>query len=54
MARYGFASYGGGVYKYDGLQFTVFNTKTPSLELERKCSTTTKIYVGTELGCHCG
>jgi hypothetical protein len=27
MARYGFASYGGGVYKYDGLQFTALTQK---------------------------
>ena len=47
-----FASYGGGVYKYDGLQFTVFNTQKglPSLRARKVLAHNDKIYVGTELG----
>lgn len=47
-----FASYGGGVYKYDGLQFTVFNKQRglPSLRTRKVFAHNDKIYVGTELG----
>ncbi|WP_233264561.1 MULTISPECIES: histidine kinase [unclassified Flavobacterium] len=47
-----FASYGGGVYKYDGLQFTIFNTQKgiPSLRARKVLAHNDKIYVGTELG----
>ena len=53
--RYGslwFASYGGGVYKYDGLKFTVFETQKglPSLRARKVLAHNDKIYVGTELG----
>ena len=53
--RYGalwFASYGGGVYKYDGLQFTIFDTQKglPSLRARKVLAHNGKIYVGTELG----
>lgn len=47
-----FASYGGGVYKYDGLQFTVFDKQKglPSLRTRKVLAHNDKIYVGTELG----
>lgn len=47
-----FASYGGGVYKYDGLQFTVFDKQRglPSLRTRKVLAYNDKIYVGTELG----
>lgn len=47
-----FASYGGGVYKYDGLQFTVFDKQKglPSLRARKVLPHNDKIYVGTELG----
>ena len=47
-----FASYGGGVYKFDGVQFTVYNTKKglPSLRARKVLAYNDKIYVGTELG----
>jgi hypothetical protein len=47
-----FASYGGGVYKYDGKNFTIFNQKKGlPIDRTRKLLTYKKnIYVGTELG----
>ncbi|WP_431244245.1 two-component regulator propeller domain-containing protein [Flavobacterium sp. P21] len=47
-----FASYGGGVYKFDGKIFTIFNHKN-GLPLDRTrklLSFKNNIYVGTELG----
>jgi hypothetical protein len=47
-----FASYGGGVYKFDGRKFTVFNHKN-GLPIDRTRKLLThknNIYVGTELG----
>ena len=47
-----FASYGGGVSKYDGKKFTVFNVKNGlSLDRVRKLfSYKNKMFIGTELG----
>jgi len=47
-----FASYGGGVSKYDGTKFTIFTTKTklPSNKTRKVFAYKDKIYVGTELG----
>ncbi|EIA07733.1 histidine kinase [Flavobacterium frigoris] len=47
-----FASYGGGVSKFDGKKFTVFTTKNglPSNRVRKVFSYRSKIYLGTELG----
>lgn len=47
-----FASYGGGVYKFDGRKFTVFNHKNglPVDRTRKLLAHKNTIYVGTELG----
>jgi hypothetical protein len=47
-----FASYGGGVYKFDGRKFTVFNHKKdlPIDRTRKLLAYKNNIYVGTELG----
>ncbi|HSN47959.1 MAG TPA: histidine kinase [Flavobacterium sp.] len=47
-----FASYGGGVSKFDGTKFTVFTTKNglPSDRVRKLFPFKNKMYVGTELG----
>jgi hypothetical protein len=47
-----FASYGGGVYKFDGRKFTIFNHKNglPIDRTRKLLSYKNNIYVGTELG----
>jgi hypothetical protein len=47
-----FASYGGGVYKFDGRKFTVFNQKKglPIDRTRKLLAYKNNIYVGTELG----
>lgn len=47
-----FASYGGGVYKFDGRKFTVFNHKNglPIDRTRKLLAYKNNIYVGTELG----
>ena len=47
-----FASYGGGVYKFDGQKFTVFNQKKglPIDRTRKLLAYKNSIYVGTELG----
>jgi hypothetical protein len=47
-----FASYGGGVSKFDGTKFTVFTTKNglPSNRIRKFFPFKNKMYVGTELG----
>ena len=47
-----FASYGGGVSKFDGKKFTVFTIKNglPSNRVRKVFSFKNKMYVGTELG----
>ena len=47
-----FASYGGGIYKFDGTKFTVFNQKNglPKDRTRKLLSYKNKIFAGTELG----
>lgn len=47
-----FASYGGGVSKYDGKKFTVFNVKNglPLDRVRKLFSYKNKMFIGTELG----
>jgi hypothetical protein len=47
-----FASYGGGVYKFDGRKFTVFNHKKglPIDRIRKLLAYKNNIYAGTELG----
>ena len=47
-----FASYGGGVYKFDGKNFTYFNKKNglPMDRVRKLLSHNGKMYIGTELG----
>jgi hypothetical protein len=47
-----FASYGGGVYKFDGRKFTIFNHRNglPIDRTRKLLAYKNKIYVGTELG----
>lgn len=47
-----FASYGGGIYKYDGKRYTVFNASNglPNTKARKLLAYKNKMYVGTELG----